>query len=255
MGPLTWLLVGAGELGAALWLLARGARGFALDVMEGDELAQGRLAAAFWVFVWRPLAVLVVLAGLAGLIAGLGASQVLRRYHAELAIEPALARTLARDVVPLLVGVFAAGRVSVELAARIGGMRLGREFEALEALGQDPARYVLSPALAAVIVAAPIHVVAAFVASWAAVGVVLRSGAVTPWPHYVGLTLNDATARVLLLGVGKALVFSIITAGVGAVIGSREMRGPAAIGAQSTLAFTCGLLGVFAVAALWSALR
>src|SRR5205085_186945 len=90
---------------------------------------------------------------------------VLQLYAADLLVLPALSRVLVRDVSPLVIGIFAAGRVSVALAARLGGMRLRREIEALEGLGVDPARYVLSPALVAIVIAAPIH---AFLASFTA---------------------------------------------------------------------------------------
>jgi phospholipid/cholesterol/gamma-HCH transport system permease protein len=103
--------------------------------------------------------------------------------------------------VPLVLGVFAAGRVSVELAARLGGMGMEREIDALTGLGHDPARYALSPALAAVVMAAPIHAVAATACALFAAGMALRLDAVTPWARYVELTLSDATARAALLGM------------------------------------------------------
>ena len=254
MTPLGWLLRGVGEAGSAAWLVVRGARGLFLDAIDEDVLAGKRMAAAFTVFIWRPLPTLAALAGLAGLIVGLSTAQLLRRFHAELAVEPGVARAMARDVAPLLVGIFASGRVSVELAARLGGMRLGRELEALEALGHDPARYVVAPSLAAVVAAAPIHMLTAAICMWLAAGWALQLGAVLPWAHFAQMTLTTASARAALTGMAKSLVFSVIALSVGAAVGSREVRGPAAIGGQATAAFTWGLLAIFAVAAFWTAL-
>jgi ABC-type transporter Mla maintaining outer membrane lipid asymmetry permease subunit MlaE len=254
MDPLTWLKSALQEIGAGAWLLTRAARGLFLDVAERDELARRRLAEALVTYVWRPLPTLAMLALLTGLIAGISAASLLKLYHAELAVAPALVRALAREVVPLLVGVFAAGRVSVELAARLGGMQIGHELEALETLGHDPARYTLAPCLAAIIAAAPIHTAAVFIAAWLAVGLALQPGAVIPWASFIDLTINDATWRAVLTGVGKSLLFLLIAAAVGAAAGSREARSPAELGAQSTSAFTAGLLGVFTAATLWTAL-
>jgi phospholipid/cholesterol/gamma-HCH transport system permease protein len=169
-------------------------------------------------------------------------------------VVPGLVQALARDAVPLVLGVFAAGRVSVELAARLGGMGLSREIDALTGLGHDPARYALSPALAAVVIAAPIHALAATVSALFAAGMALRIDAVTPWGRYLQLTLTDDTFQAALLGMGKALVFLLIAATVGAAVGSRETRNASDLAEGTTVAFTVGLLAVFTAAALWTAL-
>jgi ABC-type transporter Mla maintaining outer membrane lipid asymmetry permease subunit MlaE len=250
-----WLLSVVKDIGAAVWLLVRGARGLVQDWLDEDGLARRRTAEAFIRFVWRPLPVLAMLSGLLGLIVGVSVAQLLRRYPAELVVEPALARIMARDAAPLLVGVFASGRISVELAARIGAMKLDREIEALEALGHDPARYVVAPSLAAVTAAAPIQVLAAYACLWTAAGWTLQLGGVSPWGHYDQLTLTASSAYALLLGMAKALSYSLIALAVGVTIGSGEGRGPAAIGRQSTAAFTFGLLAIFAAAALLTRLK
>lgn len=242
------------ELGAGVWLIALAGRGVLLDVAERDDLAQGRLASALRTLVWRPLPTLMALSALMGVIAGLAGAQVLSRYHAELLVLPALAKALAEDAVPLVLGVFAAGRVSVELAARLAGMGMGREIDALRALGHDPARYALSPALAAVVMAAPVHAVAATACALVAAGMALSLDAITPWARFVDLTFNDATARSALIGMAKILVFLLIAATVGAAVGSRETRSTSDLAERTTVAFTVGLLCVFSAAALWTAL-
>ncbi len=254
MTPLGLARRGVEEIGAGVWLTVRGAQGFVSDCIDADDLSRDRLATALRVYVWQPLPMLAALAALIGLIVGALTSQALRRFHAEFAIEPAVARAVARDVVPLVVGVFASGRVSVELAARLGGMRLGRELDALEILGHDPARYVLAPALVAVMAAAPLHMLVASACAWGAAGAALQLGAVTPWGRLIDLTLDNETARAALTGVVKSLLFSVLALGVGASVGSRDVRGPAAIGGQATTAFTWGLLAVFAADAVWTAL-
>ena len=246
-----WMLTVVMDFGAAVWLLVRGARGLAQDWLDEDVLARRRTADAFVRFVWRPLPVLAMLSGLLGLIVGVSVAQLLRRYPAELVVEPALARIMARDAAPLLVGMFASGRVSVELAARLGAMKLDRE---IEALGHDPARYVVAPSLAAVTAAAPIQVLAAYACMWTATGWILQLGGVSPWGHYDQQTLTASSAHALLLGMAKALSYSLIALAVGVTCGAGEGRGPAAIGRQSTAAFTFGLLGIFAAAALWTRL-
>ncbi len=242
------------ELGSASWLLVRAVRGAPLDVLQMDGLGRRRLAAAMAVFIWRPLPTLCGLAALVGVIAGFSAAAILKVYHAEIAVTPALAHALAQEVTPLLIGVFAAGRVSVALAARLGGMQLGRELQALEALGVDPTRYVLTPSLVAIVLGAAVHGVAAIACAWAVAGCMLQLKRRRALGALCGA---DPDRRQLPRGAdrhhqGPGVLAD--RASVGAAVGSREVRDPAAVGAQATAAFTAGLLGVFIAAALWTAL-
>jgi ABC-type transporter Mla maintaining outer membrane lipid asymmetry permease subunit MlaE len=254
MDPLAWPKRAVRELGTAAWLLGRAGQGLVLDVVEDDQLARVRLAQTMTAYVWRPLPILGLLGALTGLIAGVTGARILQVYHADRTIVPALVSTLAIQVCPLLVGIFAAGRVSVDLAARLGGMQLGGELEALETMGRDPARYVLAPTLAAVIIAAPIQGLIVFGGAWAVVGLMLQPGAVVPWGSYVALTISDGTARALVACIIKSAAFLLVATGVGAAAGSLEIRSPAALGSRATVAFTAGLLGVFILAAAWAAL-
>ena len=68
------------------------------------------------------------------------------------------------------------------------------------------------------------------------------------------MTLTDATFRAALVGMAKALVFLLIAATVGAAVGSRETRTASELAERTTVAFTWGLLAVFAAATLWTAL-
>ena len=241
-------------IGAASWLIARAATGIAEDATGGNALSRTRFEAALATYVWRPLPLLVALALLTGVIAGTAAVRLLSLYHAELAIEPTLVRTLCRDVLPILFGLFVSGRVSVDLAARLAATAVARETEALEVLGHDPARYLLSPAFAAVVAAVPIHLLAAAVATIATTGLMLAQAAQTPWATFLRLTLDQGTAQALGVGMAKGLLFALIAFGTGAAVGARGARGPADIGARATSAFTIGLLAIFAAATVWTVL-
>lgn len=254
MGLLSRPAAGLRGLGVATWLFGQAARGAAADLAWPDDLGARRYADALSAYLWRPLPVLALLALLLGYIVGVSTVQVLARYRAELTVEPAVAKAVAREALPLLIGVFAAGRVSVELAARLGAMRMARELDGLELMGWDPARYVLTPALAAVATAAPLHLVATGMCAWLGAGFALQSDATTVWSQYARLTLTPEVGVAMLAGIGKTLVVSLAAAAVGVTVGSREEAGPAALAAAATAAFTYGLLAVFLTIALWTAL-
>lgn len=237
-----------------MWLIARAGQGLWQSVITGDPLAQRRIADAMGLFVWRPLVTLLPLSALVGLIAAIAASRALNLYHAELLIVGALVKALAKDIVPLVVGVFASGSIAVELASRLGAMSLNNEIDALEALGHDPARFAMGPSLIAVVSSAPVHMVCAAAVALTVAALPLQGMANLAWASYFQLAFTDEVARALLTGIAKVIVFALIAFAVGASVGARAVRTPGEIGRHATLAFTAGLLGIFAAAALWAAL-
>lgn len=239
-------------VGTASWLIARAGTGIVADAGSAGALTQTRFADALATYLWRPLPLLLGLALLTGVITGTIAARLLGIYHAELAIEPLLVRTLCRDILPILFGLFVSGRIAVELAARLAATAVAREVEALEILGHDPVRYLLSPALAAVVVAVPVHLLAAAAAAVASTGWTIALSGETRWATFQRLTLDQTTAQALATGMAKGLVFALIAFGTGAAVGSLGARGAAEIGARATRAFTIALLAVFAVATLWA---
>lgn len=237
-----------GSIGTAGWLVARAARGIIKDAAERDELALDRVSSALSRFLWQPLPVLIVLALLTGVAAGEVAIRVLRVAYFEEWVERGFAHALAYHVVPLLLGIFAAGRVAVETTSRIGGMRLNRELDALVAIGQDPVRFVVTPTLAAVLVAAPLQTLIAFAAAWLGFGTALAHAGISSFTKLSANTLGSDRFIDLLAGGGKTMLYSILALGVGAAIGSDDRRGLSALSGQAMAAFTFGLLAVLSAA-------
>jgi len=243
-----------GSVGTATWLIWRSIRAMARQLLAGDPLAERGLADALGQFVWTPLPRLMALAGLVGVIAGVSAGKILALYNAELLVVGALVDAMLRQILPLVVGVFASGSVSVEIASRLGAMSLAQEIDALEAMGHDPVDHALAPPATAVIVATPVHMVAAALAALISAGLVLNLSANIPARTLLDLVFSGAASVALLTGVAKVLLFALIALGVGAAVGSRPVRSPGQIGRRAGQAFTAGLLGIFAAGATWAAL-
>ncbi|MDO7836551.1 ABC transporter permease [Sphingobium sp. HBC34] len=241
-------------IGAGIWLTLRAARGMGQRLIAGDALAQRQLADGLPLHIWRPLRTLLPLAALAGMIAGIGAARLLTIYNAQIPVLGALAQILPRDIVPLLVGLFASGSVSVAIAARLGAMALNREIDALEALGRDPVAHALGPALVAVLLSTPIHMALAGVAAILGCALPLALIANVGWPLWAGFAFSHDAAQAMLTGMAKVLLYALIAFAVGSAVGARPVRSPADIGRRAITAFTAGLLGIFAAAALWTGL-
>ena len=242
------------SIGTGVWLVCQAARGVWRAALAGDPLAELGLGEALAQFVWRPLPTLMALSLLVGVISGTSVASVLAVYNAEALMIGALAEVLLRQVLPLIVGIFASGSISVELSARLGAMSLANEVDALDAMGHDPVAYILGPPVAAVLAASPVHLLFAALSALIGAGLPLHLSANVGWIELGHLALSDRAVSALLVGMAKAVLFSVIAFAVGATIGSRPVRIPATIGRHAGQAFTAGLLGIFAAAALWAVL-
>lgn len=240
--------------GNGVWLVWHGARGFAQMLWRRDPLASAGLAEAMGRFIWAPVPTLLGLALLTGLIAGVAAAHVLAVYNAPLLIVAALADALMRQILPLVVGVFASGSVSVELASRLGAMSLAREIDALEAMGRDPVPRLLGPPVLAVLLASPVHMLLAAVAALLGAGALVHGWTNLATSEFAAIVVNRAIGHALVTGMAKALLFAGIALVVGAAVGAQAVRAPAEIGRRAGRAFTAGLLAIFAAASLWTIL-
>jgi ABC-type transporter Mla maintaining outer membrane lipid asymmetry permease subunit MlaE len=238
-------------IGSGAWLTWRALTGVWRPLWSGDPLVETGMVEALARFTWGPLATLMALAAMTGLIAGVSVGRLLQAYDAPLLILGVLDAVLLRDVLPLIVGVFASGSVSVELASQLGAMSLAREIEAIEAMGHDPVPRVLGPALFAVLIASPVHMLAVALAAIAGTMVPIHLAAHVTWREMATIALSPAAGQALLTGLGKVLLFAVIAFGVGAAVGAAPVRVPTAIGRHAGRAFVIGLLAIFFAAALW----
>ena len=250
MAWLTRIIAVPRGIGSAAWLTWRALSGMWGPLWTGDPLIETGMVEALARFTWGPLATLLALAAMTGLIAGLSVGRLLQSYDAPLLILGVLDAVLLRDVLPLIVGVFASGSVSVELASQLGAMSLAREIEAIEAMGHDPVPRVLGPAVFAVLLASPVHMLAVALAAIAGTMLPINLAAHVSWREMAAIALSTAVGRALLTGVGKAVLFAVIAFGVGASVGAAPVREPTAIGRHAGRAFVTGLLAIFFAAAL-----
>ncbi|MBA4353969.1 MAG: ABC transporter permease [Novosphingobium sp.] len=241
-------------IGSACWLVWRAARGVAIRFWQGDPLVYTATAAAISQSMWRQLPMIAAMSALIGALTGILAGQVLNVYKAELLVLAAMTDALFRHILPLVIGIFASGSTAVDLASRMGAMRLANEIEALESMGNDSAGFVLGPALVGVMIANPPQLAVGAIVSLVTANLTVAATANIGWHDLYTLTLTDRSGLALLAGLGKTTLFSMVAFATGAAIGSRPVRVPADIGARAGEAFRIGLLAILGTATLWVAL-
>jgi phospholipid/cholesterol/gamma-HCH transport system permease protein len=100
---------------------------------------------------------IVVLVGLfTGMVLGLQLFYTLVQFGSETVLGSAVALSLVRELGPVLTAIMVTARAGSGMAAEVGVRRISEPIDALQTMGIDPVRYLISPRLAASIIGFPI---------------------------------------------------------------------------------------------------
>ncbi|MBF0305545.1 MAG: ABC transporter permease [Alphaproteobacteria bacterium] len=182
----------------------------------------------------RALPIVTVLAGTIGVMLAIQGIYSLRPFGAESRVTTGIALSVVREFAPLITGILVAGRSGSALAARLGTMHINQEVDALRVMGINPVRFLVVPALLAMLVMVPaLTLWADFVALLGAglyvSGELSMSLAVYAERCLESLKLNDLTH-----GLSKSAIFAVLITLVGVVNGASVSGGAEGVGRVTT---------------------
>jgi len=100
---------------------------------------------------------IVLLTGLfTGMVLALQTAVQLKTFGATLFIGRLVSAAMIRELGPVLAGLMVAGRVGSGIAAQLGSMRVTEQIDALNTLGTDPIRKLVTPRVLATLIMLPI---------------------------------------------------------------------------------------------------
>ena len=100
---------------------------------------------------------IVMLTGLfTGMVLALQSSVQLKTFGATMYIGNLVAASMIRELGPVLAGLMVAGRVGSGIAAQLGSMRVTEQIDALNTLGTDPIKKLVTPRVLAALVMLPV---------------------------------------------------------------------------------------------------
>lgn len=182
----------------------------------------------------QALPIVTILAFTIGMMLAIQGIATLKTFGAESQVVLGIALSVTREFAPLIIGILVAGRSGSALAARIGTMTIAQEIDALRVLGISPVRYLVAPALLAMMIMLP-------TLTFFADLVGLFGGAV-----YSNLELGisiqayfDQTIEILkvddvMQGIWKSLVFAVVITLVSFVNGFAVSAGSEGVGKATT---------------------
>ena len=103
----------------------------------------------------QSLAIVLLTGFFTGMVLALQSSIALKTFGATLYIGRLVAGSMIRELGPVLAGLTVAGRVGSGIAAQLGSMRVTEQIDALNTLGTDPIRKLVTPRVLAALIMLP----------------------------------------------------------------------------------------------------
>ncbi len=198
----------------------------------------------------RCLPVVLIVGVFTGLVLGLQGYYVLARFGSEGLLGTLVSLTLARELGPVLAALMIVGQAGSAVAAEIGIQRNSEQIDALETMGVDPRRYLVSPRLLVAAVVFPMH--AAFFTLIGLVGGYLSGSVLLSleggiyWSS-VMRAVGPADVRECFI---KAVIFGIVTIAICCHNGFNAHRRPGLTGARAVSASTTRAVVLSSIAVL-----
>lgn len=180
--------------------------------------------------------IIAVLSAAIGAVLAMQGIISLKPLGAESRVIFGIAKGAVREFAPLITGILIAGRSGSALAARIGTMKINQELDALEVMGIRPERFLVAPALLAMLVMVPALTIFSGLTAMYAGGLYVGIDLGISMRAYVAGLLEALNVGDVLHGFFKSIAFGILIAVIGVMNGARVEGGAEGVGQATTRA-------------------
>ena len=190
----------------------------------------------------RSAVIVMMVALFTGMVLGLQLYYTLVKLGSEGALGSVVALSLVRELGPVLAAIMITARAGSSMATEIGIQRISEQIDALDTMGIDPLRYLVSPRIAAAIVSFPlltamydlVGIGGGYISAVALLG--LNAGA------YFDGVKTSVDIEDIMGGVIKSIAFAVIVSTICCFQGyfthmrTDESHGAKAVGLSTTSA-------------------
>ncbi|HET6602833.1 MAG TPA: ABC transporter permease [Xanthomonadaceae bacterium] len=187
-----------------------------------------------------------------GVMLGIQFIAALREFGAESQVVIASAKSITREFGALITAIVVAGRTGSSFAARLGSMVVSQEVDALFVIGIEPVRYLVAPALIAMLVMMPALTILADVAAIIGAGLYSAGPLEMSLSAYVWQTVQLLEPRDVWEGLSKSFVFAILITLIGVSTGFSVSGGAEGVGRATTRAVVTSISAIVIADMLFS---
>jgi len=185
--------------------------------------------------------IVILICFLMGLILAFQGIMQLGKFGLNSFVADLVGLAIVRELGPLMVGMICIGRAGSAYAAELGTMKASEEIDALCTMGIKPARLLVLPKIAALVMVMPFLVIIGDLSGIAG-GVVIGTGMTDITVQAYNMrTISSLIPANILESVVKALVFAFIIAAVGCYRGFEAERDAKGVGNATTSSVVSGV--------------
>lgn len=187
---------------------------------------------------------IVVLTGFfTGMVLALQSAVQMARFGATTYVGSLVSASMIRELGPVLAGLMVAGRVGSGIAAQLGSMRVTEQIDALNVMGTDPIKKLVTPRLLAALIMLPLLTVVNDLAGILGGSVIAKFYIQLPTSVYWGTVWDQIAAGGFLFriipndfvhGLIKPFVFGGIISLTACHFGLRTTGGTEGVGIATT---------------------
>ncbi len=192
----------------------------------------------------RALPIVTLLTATVGIMLAIQGIYTLGLFGAESYVHVGVAFSVTREFAPLIVAILIAGRSGSALAARLSTMTINQEVDALRVIGIDPVRFLVAPALLAMMVMLPALTMWANMVALTASGFYASASLDVSLASYLYNTIDVLAPGDLWHGLGKSLIFAVLIVLIGVVNGARVSGGAEGVGRATTRSVVQGISAI-----------
>lgn len=178
--------------------------------------------------------ILILLNAAIGVMLAIQGIYTLKIFGAESRVTYGIAFAIVREFGPLITGILIAGRTGSSLAARLGTMRINQELDALHVMGINPVRFLVVPALFAMVIMVPLLTFLCDVVGLLAAGLYVEFTLGISLPAYFDQVVDVLSVGDLFHGLGKSVLFGVLICIIGVVNGASVTGGAEGVGKVTT---------------------
>ncbi len=178
--------------------------------------------------------IVFILAFAVGVMLAIQGIATLKTFGAEAQVVVGIALSETREFGALITGILIAGRSGSALAARIGTMQVNQEIDALRVMGINPVRYLVSPALLAMLVMVPVLTFFADLAGLIGGAIYCALELGLSYSAYADRCFEILTVNDVMQGLIKSVIFATIISLIGVTNGFAVIGGAEGVGRATT---------------------
>ena len=187
-----------------------------------------------------------------GVMLGIQFIAALSEFGAQSQVVIASAKSITREFGALITGIVVAGRSGSAFAARLGSMVVSQEVDALAVIGIEPVRYLVAPALIAMVIMMPMLTILADFVAIVGAGLYSMGPLDMTLAAYIRQTLEFIEPRDLWEGLSKSVVFAVLITLIGLSTGFSVTGGAEGVGRATTRAVVASITALVIADMLFS---